>query len=126
MPVKHFNIEPRIYFLLHKCQLILLLFHIYKFSCISAFLSCFSCVQLFATLWSIARQAPLSMGFSRQEHWSGLPRLSPEDLTDPGIQPTSLTSPALAGRIFTTSATKEVPLKKLMKKNLQEYKFADK
>ena len=89
-------------------------------------LSRFSPVQLFATLWTAARQAPLSMGFSRQEHWSGLPRPSPEDLTNPGIQPTSLMSPASAGRIFTTSATEKVPLKKLMKKNLQEYKFADK
>ena len=40
--------------------------------------------------WSIARQAPLSMGFSRQEYWSGLPFLSPEDLPDPGIEPGSL------------------------------------
>ena len=50
-----------------------------------------------------ARQAPLSMGFPRQEYCSGLPCLSPEDLSDPGIEPTSLASPALAGRFFTTS-----------------------
>ena len=52
----------------------------------------------FATLWTIARQAPLSMGFSRQEYWSGLPFPPPEDLPDPGIKPVSLASPVLAGR----------------------------
>ena len=53
-------------------------------------LSCFSCVQLFATLWTLARQAPLSMGCSRQEYWSGLPCSTPMDLPDPGIEPVSL------------------------------------
>ena len=67
----------------------------------------FSCVQLFVTPWTIARQAPLSMGFSRHEYWNGLPFPSPGDLPDPGIKPASLTSPALAGRFFTTSATWE-------------------
>ena len=43
-------------------------------------------VRLFATLWTIARQAPLSMGFSRQEYWSGLPFPSPGDLPNPGIE----------------------------------------
>ena len=57
---------------------------------------------LFVTLRT--RQAPLSMGFSRQEYRSGLPCLPPEDLPDPGIEPVSLVSPALAGRFFTTSA----------------------
>ena len=53
-------------------------------------------VQLFATPWTVAYQAPLSMGFSRQEYWSGLPFPSPGDLPDPGIiKPTYLTSPAL-------------------------------
>ena len=50
-------------------------------------------------------QAPLSMGFSRQEYWSGLPCPPPEDLPDPGIELESLTSPALAGGFFTTSIT---------------------
>ena len=59
-------------------------------------LSRFSPVQLFATLWTAARQAPLSMGFSRQEHWSGLPRPPPGDLPDPGTEPASLMSLALA------------------------------
>ena len=48
-------------------------------------------VQLFATLWTVAHQAPLSMGFSRQKYWSGLPFLSPGDLPDPGIEPGSPT-----------------------------------
>ena len=64
-------------------------------------LSRFSNVQLFANPWTIAHQAPLSMGFSRQEHWSGLPFPSPGDLPDPGIKSVSLVSPALAGRFFT-------------------------
>ena len=53
------------------------------------------------TPWAVARQAPLSMGFSRQEHWSGCHFLL-QDLPNPGIEPASLTSPALAGRFFTT------------------------
>ena len=61
--------------------------------------------QLFVTPWTVARQAPLSMEFSRQEDWSGLPFPSPGDLSDPRIEPMSLTSPALAGGIFITSAT---------------------
>ena len=56
------------------------------------------CLSL-VTLWTVACQAPLSMGFPRQEHWSGLPFLSPGDLPYPGIE---ATSPALAGRFFTT------------------------
>ena len=64
-----------------------------------------SCLTL-ATPWTVARQAPLSMGFSRQEYWSGQPFPSPGDLPDPGIKATSLVSPALAGRLFTTSATR--------------------
>ena len=54
-------------------------------------LSHFSRVRLFASPWTLAHQAPLSMGFSRQEAWSGLPFPSPEDLPDPGIEPRSLT-----------------------------------
>ena len=68
----------------------------------------FSHVHLFATLRPEAHQAPLSMGFFRQEHWSGLPCPPPEDLPNLGIEPVSLTSPALADRFFTTSATLEV------------------
>ena len=59
-------------------------------------------VRLFATPWTVAHQAPLSMGFSRQEYWSGLPCPPPGDLPDLGIDPTSSVSPALAGGFFTT------------------------
>ena len=65
----------------------------------------FSCVWLFVTLWTVVCQAPLSMGFSRQEYWSGLPCSPPRDLPYPGIELVSLISPALAGRFFTTSTT---------------------
>ena len=58
----------------------------------------------------VAHQAPLSMGFSRQEYWSGLPCPSPGDLPNPGIESESLTSPALADGFFTTSSTWEAPL----------------
>ena len=61
----------------------------------------FSRVQLFATLCTVASQTPLSMGFSRQEYWSGLLCPPAGDLPDPGIEPVSLTFPALAGRFFT-------------------------
>ena len=70
----------------------------------------FSCVQLFATQWTVAPQAPLSMGFSRQEYWSGLLCPFPEDLPDPEIEPMAFTSPALASGFFTTSATWEAPV----------------
>ena len=67
----------------------------------------FSRVQLFATQWTVACQAPLSIGFFRQEYWSGLPCPSPGDLLNPGTEPQSLMSPALAGGFFITSATWE-------------------
>ena len=67
-------------------------------------LSHFSHVQLFATPWTAARQALLSMGFSRQESWSGLPCPPPGDLPDSGIKPEFLISSALAGWFFTPSA----------------------
>ena len=60
--------------------------------------------QLFATPWTVAHQAPLCMGFSRQEYWSRLPCLPPGDLPKPGMEPES---PALAGRFVTTSAAWE-------------------
>ena len=63
-------------------------------------LSRFSHVWLSATPWTVARQAPLSMGFPRQEYWSGLPFPTPGDLPDPGVEPASA---ALAGRFFTTA-----------------------
>ena len=72
-------------------------------------LSHFSRVRFFETPWTIAHQAHLSMGFSRQEHWSGLPFPSPGILPDLEIEPVSLMSPALAGVFFTTSAPWEAP-----------------
>ena len=81
--------------------------HESEFTPLVSVLSRLSGVCLFATPWSVARQAPLSMGFSRQEYWSELPFPSPGDLPDPGIELTSLISPALTGRFFTTSTTWE-------------------
>ena len=66
-------------------------------------LSCFSHVQLFVT-----HQTPLSMGFSRQEYWSGLPCPPPGDFPDPGIKPMSLLFPAWISEFYTT-ATWEAP-----------------
>ena len=67
-------------------------------------------VQPLATPRTIAHQAPLSMGFLRQEYWSRLPFTSPGDLPDPGIKPLSLKSPALAGGFFTTGVTWDVDI----------------
>ena len=61
----------------------------------------------FVTPWTVAPQASLSIGFSRQEYWSGLPFPPSGDLPDPGIELSSLASPASAGRFFTTGATWE-------------------
>ena len=66
-------------------------------------LSHFHCVWLCVTLWTITLQAPLSMGFSRQEYWNGVSCPPPGDLLDPGIKLAFLKSPALAGWFFTTS-----------------------
>ena len=70
-------------------------------------LSCFSCVRLFVTLWAVGCRAPLSMGFSRQGHWSGLPCPSPGYLPNPGVEPESLMPSALTGGFFTTNAAWE-------------------
>ena len=59
-------------------------------------------VQLFVTPWTVAYQAPPSMGFSRQEYWSGVLFPPPGDLPHPGIKPMSPVAPALAGGVFTT------------------------
>ena len=68
-------------------------------------LSHFSHVWLFVTPWIVACQAPLSMGFSSQKYWSGLPFPFPGELSHPGIEPISLMSPALTGGFFTTCPT---------------------
>ena len=65
-------------------------------------------VLVFASPWTGALQAPLSMGFSRQEYWGGLPPPSPGDLPHPGLEPASLVSPALAGRFFTSGTAWEL------------------
>ena len=65
------------------------------------------CVQLFVAPWTVAYQAPLFMGFSRQEYGSGLPFPTPGDLPNPGIEPASLATPALAGGFFTNCASWE-------------------
>ena len=91
-------------------------------SCVACFLSAFcalstgmpvccliSCVQLFATTWTVFCQAPLSTGFSKQAYWNGLLFPFPGDLPDPGIEPTCLVSPALAAGFFTPSSTWGTP-----------------
>ena len=86
-----------------------------------------SCLTV--TPWAIAHQDPLSMGFSRQEYWSGWPFPTSADLLNPGIECVSLASPALAGGFFPTSLTWEAPIstrhcqktnKKRQKKNPQK------
>ena len=69
--------------------------------CVHVFIQA-SCVCLFETPWTVAHQAPPSMGFPKQEYWSGLPFPPPGDLPNPGIKPISPVSPALAGGYFTT------------------------
>ena len=66
-----------------------------------------SCVQLSVTLWAVAHQVPLSMGFSKQEYWSGLPFPPSEDFPDPGIKLLSPATLALAGGFFYHRATWE-------------------
>ena len=66
-------------------------------------------IRLSATPWTVARQAPLFMEFSRQDYWSGLPFSFPRDLPDPGIEPKSLLSLALAQEFFTDSTALEAP-----------------
>ena len=96
----------------------LLIFHTLIFDCLISFLSLhkepkfsffknremcvcvFSHIWLFVIPWTVVCQGPLSMGFSRQECWKGLPFPFPGDLPDPGIELASLGSPALAGRFF--------------------------
>ena len=79
--------------------------HMYTYVCMHA--ESLSCVWLCATAWTVAHQAPLSMGFFREEYWSGLPCPSLGDLPDPGVEPVSLKSPALTRGFFTTSTTWE-------------------
>ena len=82
-------------------------------------LKSFSRVRLFATPWTVACQAPLSLGFSRQEYWSGLPFPSPGDLPDPGIEPGSL---ALEADALTSEPPGKIFIKVLLK-NSKSIKF---
>ena len=76
-------------------------------------------IRLFATPWTVAYQAPLSMGFSRQEYWSGLPFPSPGDLPDPGIEPGS---PALEADALTSEPPgKPKVMLKILQARLQQY-----
>ena len=88
----------------HIC--ILNTLHTHTYACV---LSRFSRVQLFAAPWTEAHQAPLSMGFSREEYCNGLPCPPPGHLPKLGIEPASPTSPSLADGFFTTSTTWEAP-----------------
>ena len=83
----------------------------YLVSCVCAcVLRHLSHVQLIVTLWTVACQAPLSMGFSKQEYWSGLLSPPPGHLPNPRIKAVSLMSPTLAGKFFTTNAASEAHL----------------
>ena len=91
--------------LYRHCSPVLAMFHLYRHRTRAFVLSSvpaqsISSTQLFATPWTVACQAPLSTGFLRQEYWSSLLFPSPGDLPNPGIEPMSLTSPALAGGFF--------------------------
>ena len=87
------------------CHFLLQHIYVYTHICVCVCVCChFSRVRFFATLWTVARQAPMSTGFSRQAYWSGLPCPPPGEYPYPGIKPLSLTSPALAGGLFTSSA----------------------
>ena len=83
-----------------------------------------SCVRLFVAPWTVAHQDPLSMEFSRQEYWSGLPFPTPVDLPNPGSETPSLVSPALVGGFFTSRATWEAHIfnRVVKKKKWQTWK----
>ena len=98
--------------------------HYFKVTDELCMLNHFSHVRLFGTPWTIARQCPLSIEFSRRECWSGFPFPSPGCLPEPRIEPGFLVSSLLAGRFFTTSATWEVLLEThLHHKTMQEGAF---
>ena len=84
------------FYCIRNCKLPFIVSH-YLLIFLFLLFSHFNHVRLFATPWTIARQAPLATGFPRKDYWSGLPFPSPGDLPDPGIKPAS---PALAGGLF--------------------------
>ena len=75
---------------------------IYSFIALNVHAQSLSHILVFVTPWTVAHQAPLSIGFPRQEHWNGLPFPSPGDFPNPGIKLESPAAPALAGRFVTT------------------------
>ena len=79
--------------------------HTKRYSKLLVIMCMLSHVRLFVAPWAVARQAPLSVEFSRQEYWSGLPFPTPGDLPNLGIEPMSPASPALAGGFFTTASS---------------------
>ena len=81
-----------------------------------------SCLILFSTPQAVAYEAPLSMGFSRQEYWSGLPHLLPGDLPDPGMETVSVTTPTLTGEFLTTSSAWEAQQTKMSAKKKKKKK----
>ena len=83
----------------------IIFYRFYHLHCYVCVLSRFSYIRLCATPWTVVRQAPLYMEFSRQEYWSGLPFPPPGDLPNPGTELSSLISPALSGWFFTTHTT---------------------
>ena len=83
-------------------------------------LNSFSHIRLFVTLWVVARQAPLSMGFSRQDYWSGLLRPPPGDLPDPGIKQASPASPALQADFLSLSHHSRFHLRIILSSNYSE------
>ena len=93
--------------------------HLCPFACAVSCACVLSHVQLSATPWTVARQAPLSLEFFRQKYQGGLPFPTTVDLPDPGIPLLSLVSPALVGRFFTTGTPGKphVPLQKLIFQN---------
>ena len=84
-------------------------------------LSCFSRDRLFEIPRTVVHHTPLSMEFSRQEYWSGLPCPPPGALPNPGIESASLVPPELADRFFTTSATSDISNSKLLLKKTRHW-----
>ena len=85
--------------------------------CVCVYVCVLSLVKLFAIPWTVAHQTPLSMEFSKQEYWIGLPCSPPGDLLNPGVKPAFLMSPALAGVFFTTALPGKPWLYKLVNVN---------
>ena len=109
--LEHFNSSQRLTLCSSLCSLLdyefvspqknLYMNWFMHYTCVFVYTYVLCCIQLFATSWTVAHQAPLSMEFSRQEYWSGLPFPSPGDLPHPGIKSACFVSPALTDRFIT-------------------------